>query len=256
MIASIETEAGGRVSRAIRSAASATGVDFAYLLQQARLESGLNPDARAGTSSAAGLYQFVEQSWLGIIKQHGSDHGLGWASAAIGRGGDGRYHADPALRATILDLRRDPQAAAAMAAELASDNRALLEAKLGRAVAPVDLYLAHFLGAGGATRFLRAMDRTPDSAAAPLFPAAARANRAIFYAPNGTARTLAEIRDRFAAKFNGVSRPTLPPLSIASRSADSGRLPVAAANRAELGGDASARVRLAYLMLASLGAGA
>ena len=68
------------VRSAIAQASQATGIDFDYLLGQAQLESGLNPTARAGTSSATGLYQFIDQSWLGVVKQHGSDYGLSWAS--------------------------------------------------------------------------------------------------------------------------------------------------------------------------------
>ena len=67
----------GRVQSAIALASSKTGVDFDYLLGQAKIESGLNANARAGTSSASGLYQFVEQSWLAVVKKHGSEHGRG-----------------------------------------------------------------------------------------------------------------------------------------------------------------------------------
>src|SRR3546814_20136567 len=61
---------------------------------------------------------------------------------------------------------------------------------------PVDLYLAHFLGVGGAAKFLSTHDRAPQATAASLFPAAARANRSIFYDRQGHARSLAEIPDR------------------------------------------------------------
>ncbi len=190
-----------QITAIIRSAASRTGVDFAYLLGQARVESSLNPAARARTSSATGLYQFVNQTWLATVARHGADHGLGWAAAAITRGRDGRYSVeDPAMRQTILDLRRDPASAAAMAAAFAADNRHTLETRLGHTVEGVDLYLAHFLGAGGATRFLSAHDANPDAAAADLFPAAARANHAIFYA-GGRARSLGEVRTLFARRL-------------------------------------------------------
>ena len=72
-----------RVRTAIANASRSTGMDFDYLLGQAQLESGLNPGARAGTSSATGLYQFIEQSWLGIVKQHGATtvlHGIDLAA--------------------------------------------------------------------------------------------------------------------------------------------------------------------------------
>lgn len=128
--------AAGRVQQAIAYAASRTGVDFDYLLGQAKVESGLNAAARAGTSSASGLYQFIESSWLAVVKKHGAAHGLGWAADAIG---PGNRVADPGTRRAILNLRNDPAAASLMAAEHASDNKAALEGTLGRAATGTDL---------------------------------------------------------------------------------------------------------------------
>src|SRR5574338_167801 len=105
--------------------------------------------------------------------------------------------ADRALRKEILDLRRDPEIAAAMAAEHAADNEERLDAKLDREVQPVDLYLAHFLGLKGALNFLRAMDANPNQAAAAIAPRAAAANKAVFYNADGTPRSLKQIYDRF-----------------------------------------------------------
>ena len=191
-----------RVTAAIQLASASTGVQFGYLLNQARLESGLNPDARARTSSATGLFQFIDQTWLGMVRQHGAEHGMGWAASQIRQGPNGRYYvADPETRRQILDLRRQPEAASAMAAEYAADNGRYLEGRLGRQMEPVDLYLAHFLGAGGAARFLRAHDSSPDAPAAPMLPQAARANRPIFYNRDGSMRSFAEIRARFAEKI-------------------------------------------------------
>jgi len=179
---------------AIAQAAQATGVDFDYLLAQARLESGLNPQARAGTSSATGLYQFLGGTWLDTLKKHGAEHGLGWAAEAA---------ADPARRAEVMALRTDPRASALMAAELAGDNRAALAGALGREPDGAELYLAHFLGPQGATQMLSAMASDPARSAADLLPAAAGANRAIFYGPGGAARSVGEVvglvRARFAA---------------------------------------------------------
>ena len=138
----------GRVGSAIARASARTGVDFTYLLNQAKVESGLDPNARARTSSATGLFQFIDQTWLGTVRKHGAEHGLGWAAAAIRQGSNGRYHvADPATRRAILDLRRQPEAASAMAAEFASDNKSYLEGRLGRAAEPDDIAeVAAFLG--------------------------------------------------------------------------------------------------------------
>jgi hypothetical protein len=192
----------GRVQQAIATASRRTGVDFGYLMGQARIESSMNPTARAPTSSATGLYQFIDQSWLAIVNDHGAKYGMGWASDAIQKTGSGRYHVtDPAMRQQILDLRNHPETASVMAAELASDNRSYLEERIGRPAQSVDLYLAHFLGAGGAAKFLTTMAAAPDTKAASLFPAAARANEGIFYDQQGNARSFASIRDHFAGKL-------------------------------------------------------
>lgn len=190
-----------RVTSAIQRAAARTGVDFDYLLGQAKLESGLNANARAGTSSASGLYQFVEQSWLAVVKKHGSEHGMGWAADSIQRTASGRYTVAGGNRSAILALRNDPDAAALMAAEHASDNRAAIEGATGRSATGTDLYMAHFLGLGGARQFLTAMAGDPGRSAAAMFPAAARANHNVFYAADGSARSLSDVYQRFASKL-------------------------------------------------------
>lgn len=189
-----------RVTGAIQRAAQRTGIDFDYLLGQAKLESGLNANAAAGTSSARGLYQFIEQSWLAVVKKHGATHGLGWAAESIQKSG-GRYTVAGGNRAAILAMRNDPEVASLMAAEHASDNKDAIEGALGRGATGTDLYMAHFLGLGGAKQFLGAMQAAPDRSAAALFPAAARANRNVFYERDGSARSLSQVYDRFSAKL-------------------------------------------------------
>jgi hypothetical protein len=194
------------IQRAIAVAAQRTGTGFGYLLDQARIESGFRPQAQAATSSAAGLFQFTRQTWLATLKQHGAEHGFGWAADSIEKSSGGRYRVtDPVQREQILQLRFDPDAAALMAGELAGDNAAHLAGVLGQEPEPVDLYLAHFLGADGARKFLTAWQAEPQQAAAPLLPEAARTNPAIFYAPDGTPRSVDAIRARFASKFGGSS---------------------------------------------------
>lgn len=213
---------GNRVTNAIALASRRTGMDFAYLLGQAKIESSFNPTARAATSSATGLYQFVDQSWLGVVSQHGAKYGLGWAANAIQETASGHFQvADPVLRQQILDLRNHPETASVMAAEHAADNKAYLENRLGRAAQPVDLYLAHFLGVGGASKFLAAHDQNPGAPAASLFPAAARANRSVFYDRAGYPRSLAEIRNTFAEKLErGAASALALPAGWAGRADD------------------------------------
>ena len=187
---------------AVQNASARSGIDFDYLFDVARVESAYNPAAKASTSSARGLYQFTKQTWLATLDRHGANHGLAWAADAIGRDASGRLSvADPALRQQIFDLRDDPAASSNMAAALTGDNRAYLESRIGRSAEPVDLYLAHFLGSGGAAKFLTALAANPDQPGASMMPEAAAANRSVFYAGDGSMRSLAEIRERFRAKL-------------------------------------------------------
>jgi hypothetical protein len=203
------------VRAAIARAATSTGVDFNYLLAQARLESSLDPSARAGTSSAAGLYQFTRGTWLQTLDRHGGNHGLDWTSAAIE---DGRVR-DPALRQQIMALRFDPDASALMAAELASDNADHLSGVLGRAPDAAELYMAHFLGAGGAGQFLRALAEDPSQAAAALLPKAAAANRGIFYTAGGAPRSVSGVMELMRGKMQrAMGRDALEPLPPGSPS--------------------------------------
>jgi len=178
------------VTSALKSAGQSTGVSFDFLLKMAQRESSLNPAAKAKTSSAAGLFQFIEQTWLGALKSHGAKHGLGDFAADITRAAGGKYSvADAGRREEILNLRFEPKAAAALAGELANDNKRALETKLGRGVSNAELYTAHFLGAGGAARLLTAGD---DAKAAALLPRAAAANRHVFY-DGARARSVGEV---------------------------------------------------------------
>lgn len=205
------TAARQRVTAAIADASARTGVAFDYLMDQAQLESGMRPDARAQTSSATGLYQFTNQTWLATLKRHGPAHGLDWASGAITQNRNGAFAvADPDMRSQILGLRTHPETAAVMAAELASDNKDYLQSRISGNPEAVDLYLAHFLGARGAGDFLTAMESDPNQAAAPLFPSAAAANQSIFYRPDGAARSLNEIRSGFAAKMDAAPSSKVP----------------------------------------------
>ena len=203
-LVTVASESGQRVEirsdvlSGIQQASAATGIDFSYLMAQANRESSFDPSAQAQSSSAAGLYQFIEQTWFGVVKSHAAEYGRGDLAEQIERRSDGRYViADPAARKQILELRRDPAFAAAMAAEHASDNKTKLEDKLDRDATGADLYMAHFLGISGAIKFLRTETADPDRTGASLFPKAAAANPSVFYTSEGKARTVGEIYERF-----------------------------------------------------------
>lgn len=193
-------DASNGVRAAIARAAQATGVDFDYLLAQAKIESALNPSAKAGTSSAAGLYQFTNSTWLQMLDRHGGDHGLDWAQGAI----EGGRVSDPTMRAQIMSMRYDPNASALMAGELANENKQALSGVLGREPDSTELYMAHFLGSDGASRFLSALNADPAQSAASILPKAAAANRAIFYDGSGAPRSVSGVMELMRGKVSSA----------------------------------------------------
>ena len=193
----------------IKSAADATGVNFNYLFKQASVESGFNPNAQAPTSSARGLYQFTKDTWLKVIENHGDQAGLTREASALRSG-----MTTPDDRQKILDLRNNPEISARMAAHYALDNARALQAQGVQVKGPTELYLAHFLGSGGAAKFLNGMRENPNAPAASLLPAAAQANKSIFFS-NGAPVTLAAIYERFDRKFNDGAAATPTALTLA-----------------------------------------
>src|SRR5258707_5079806 len=119
-----------RIAGAIKQAANTTGTSFEYLLATAKMESNFNPTASASTSSARGLYQFIDQTWLGTVKEAGAQLGYGKYADAITRSPSGSYSvSNPAARTAIMKLRDDPAAACSMPAGLTQSNSFNLPAK-------------------------------------------------------------------------------------------------------------------------------
>jgi len=194
MLAEAARAATSTVVAALQKASAATGVDFRYLLGTAIRESGLQPQAHSNRSSASGLFQFVEQTWLGLVKEYGAKHGLGSYAGVIQKGDDGRYHApDAEDRRAILRLRNDPQVSAMMAGEYARRTQAIMETRLGRAVCGGELYAGHLFGSGAACKLIRTNETAPETNAADLFPKAADANPTVFFHPDGSAKTVREV---------------------------------------------------------------
>jgi len=197
------------VEQAIERASKATGVDFGFLMKTAGRESSFNPRAQASSSSAAGLFQFVEQTWLSTLKQHGSKHGYARYADLITKGSDGRFHVSGGeAKRAVMDLRLDPHAASLMAGELTSDHAAYLKGRVGRSPTAGELYAAHFLGPQGSAKLIKAAESQPGTTAASLFPDAARANRSIFYR-DGRAATVGEVYANLT-RAGGAQQPIGP----------------------------------------------
>lgn len=202
-----------RIAGAIKQAAGTTGASFEYMLATAKMELNFNPKASASTSSARGLFQFIDQTWLGTVKEAGTQLGYGKYADAISRSPSGGYYVnDPDARNAIMKLRDDPDAASSMAGVLTQSNSFKLTGKIGRRPTDAELYMAHFMGVGGAGKLISNAEDNPNATAARLFPNAAAANRPIFYDQAGHARSVSEVysvlNSRYASAANSQATRT------------------------------------------------
>ena len=213
--------AASAVTGAIRRAAQLTGASFQYLLATAKVESKLNPQAAAPTSTARGPFQFVEQTWLATLKEQGPALGYGRYADAIVRAPSGRYEiTDPALVEPIMNLRTDPAASATLAGAFTNSNAAKLTGWIGRAPTEGELYLAHFMGAAGAAKLIGYVDTMPRAQAAQIFPAAAAANPSIFYDQSKKARSVTDVYKLLVSRYETARAapgvPTPPVANVAA----------------------------------------
>lgn len=139
----------------------------------AQAESGGDPNAQSKTSSASGLFQFTNKTWADMVAKYGNQTGIKFAD------------------------KNNPQAQATMAGLLAKDNVQSLQNTLGRMPTKGELYMAHVLGAGGASSLIKA---NPSQEAITLFPRnVSDANRSLFF--NGRQpRSVAELQQLLASK--------------------------------------------------------
>jgi len=220
------------LAQVIDAAGARNGVDFNYLLQTAMRESSLNPQAKAQTSSAVGLFQFLEGTWLQVVKEQGPRLGYQRYADMISVDSEGNYYiADPQLRAEVLKLRENPQMAADMAAAFTRSNGEHLLQRFGRMPSAGELYIAHFLGAAGAERMFVAGLQNPDQIAASLFPRQAEANPTIFY-ENGHARTIREVYRALVSRHEGDGQTaTFAAQQLSSQPASAAQEPEPVASR-------------------------
>ncbi len=222
------TGSNATVTGAIRQAARMTGAAFKYLLATAQVESNLNPNAQAATSSARGLFQFTEQTWLTTLKEQGGPFGYGPYSNLISRQPSGDYGVtDQRMSDAVMKLRFDPTANALMAGAFTKSNASKLAGRLGRDATEGELYIAHFLGATGASRLIGLADTQPTMSAAAVFPGAAHANPSIFYNGRGNARSAADVYHMLVSRYDNA-RGASPPLGTPAVAAADPSPPAAA----------------------------
>jgi hypothetical protein len=201
-LAALSARAPTAIVNAIKTASAKTGVSFSYLMEKAAAESNFNPTIKAKTSSAAGLFQFIESTWMDMVERHGTKYGIDKTQS----------------KSDLLNLRKDPEIASLMAAEFAEGNKAHLERTIGGEIGNTELYFAHFMGAGGASAFLSQLKQNPLNIAADIFSKEARANKGVFYdSKTGAPKTLQQIYDFFDKKFSDDTRVAQAPKTMAHK---------------------------------------
>ena len=219
-----------RVTGAIKQASTNTGASFQYLLATAKMESDFNPTAGASTSSAHGLYQFIDQTWLATVKEAGGQFGYSQYADAITRTSSGDYTvSDPSTYRSVMKLRDDPAASSAMAGALTQSNSFQLTGKIGRRPTDSELYMAHFLGVGGAAKLINSAVDDPQASAAKMFPSAAAANRSIFYDRQGNARSVSDVYAVLNARYTGAADSSATQTALAMYGASTPATQVASA---------------------------
>jgi hypothetical protein len=223
-----------RVAGAIKQAAASGGASFQYLLTTAKMESDFNPTAGASTSSAHGLFQFINQTWLTTVKEAGAQFGYGNYADQISKSSDGSYSvSDSTARKSIMKLRDDPTVASAMAAAFTQSNSFKLTGMIGRRPSDGELYMAHFMGVGGAAKLIANAEDNPQASAARLFPNAAAANRSIFYdRTSGRARNVSEVYSVLQQRYASAAASPATQSAMASVGGDIVKPTVAVASTA------------------------
>ena len=125
--------------------------DFYERLSMA--ESSNNPKAKSKTSSAGGLFQFIDSTWKGVVKQHNLGHSL-----------EDKYDPKKAKEAAVIHNEW---------------NKRYLQKSLGYEPTEGQLYAAWFLGANGAKTLLTASPK--QLAKEVVKPSQVNANEQMFY---------------------------------------------------------------------------
>lgn len=139
------------ITRALYRAHLKTGVDFRLLVLKAIIESDYGRFNVAANSSARGVFQYIEPTWLVLMHRYGKKAGYGHYADAItyskktkmaSLSGTARY-----LRGEILALRHNPEAAAIIKAfQILEETDVIRGYKRGKSVTATDHYIAHMLG--------------------------------------------------------------------------------------------------------------
>ena len=166
------------VTNAILNASKVVGVPVTLLTALIGVESGFGANTEATTSSARGIAQFVKGTWAAMLKRYGPTYGV-------------PADADPS----------NDVYSAIMAAAMIKHEGYPAVAKVVSAPSITDVYLTHFLGAGGGVTFLKGYLNSPDSPASSFVNASAvKANSSVFN-KGESPRSTKEVYELFAQRL-------------------------------------------------------
>lgn len=176
------------VKTAIKEAAKIVGLSEHTLTAFAAKESAFNPNAKAKTSTAAGLFQFLKGTWKYVVERYGKMYGLDSKSNP--------YNARDSAIAAAAYLKHDiyPSISKAVGVPNATD-----------------LYFGHFMGPVGGSNFLRNRKADGTRFAYLDFKKEAAANRSVYF--KGGDLNDPRTYDEIYAMFNS-SLGTVEQLSI------------------------------------------
>lgn len=203
-----------------RTPGATGGHDFAALLAQVAGESAFKPHAVNKQTGAAGPFQFVKNTWLSLLKEHGEALGVKPdLLAQIKADAHGHLNiADPHALKEVLDLRHDIGLSAKMAAKYLDENKAHLGHMLHREPTEAEVQISFILGATGAARLITAAKSSPETPVDDVVPKAVAANRTLFHDRQGKILTagqaVAHLAARYRAdkaKFAAYTTPTTAP---------------------------------------------
>jgi len=169
------------VQQAIEEASKRVGVDAGILTAFAYKESTFEAGAKASTSSAAGLFQFLKGTWKQVVGAYGDMYGVSQDASPL-----------------------DPLAAAIMGAAFIKHEIYPSISKVVPNPTVTDLYLGHFMGPSAGAHWLKNYKDNPNALAYLDWPDAAASNQWVYYDKGGNPRTYAEIYSIFTGSMSAV----------------------------------------------------
>ena len=215
-----------QIAAVARTPDAAGGHDFAELLAQVSGESAFKPHAVNKHTGAAGPFQFVKNTWLSLVKQHGEAMGVKpELLAQIKTDAHGRLTiANPHALKEVLDLRHDLSLSAKMAAKYLDENKAHLARILHREPSEAEVQISFLLGPSGAAHLINAAKNTPEAPVDQIMPKAVASNRSLFRDHQGHTMTAGQAVAHLAARYRAdkakFAAYTIPPAKPAPSKID------------------------------------